>query len=127
MLQHNAICDPSIKLGRMIIELERIYGADDRNKGGRASASQTSRKDICDSIGIDRKVAICSKGIARMMEEAQALVTEGIIVPRVAYDYLCSMSPEKQKAVAKSIRDKWDGHQRILTYQVKEIIQLLDD
>ena len=62
-----------------------------------------------------------------MLEEAQALITEGIIAPRVAYDYICSMSLEKQKAVAKSIRDKWDGHKRISTYQVKEIIRLLDD
>ena len=122
MLQRNVLNSPSVKLGRILLELERIYGVTERDKGGRAPKGQQYRKNLYESIGIDIKVATCSKGIVRMPEEVQSLINEGIVSPRVAYDNLYRLNVDKQRNAAKAIREKWNGHQNVSYYQVKDIV-----
>ena len=115
--QRGKIKGPSIKLGRIMRELERIYGIDDRDGGGSMQKGQMSRKTLYDNIGVDRKIAQCAKGIASMPEEVQSLIDDGIIKPRVAYDYLISRTPEEQRAIAKAIRDEKSLH--VTTKQIQ--------
>ena len=117
--QRGVINSPSVKLGRIILELERIYGADN-DKGGCPAAGQLSRKSIRESIGVDKQVANCSKGIAKMPEEMQSLITDGVITPRVAYDHLVSRSEAEQKAVAAAIRNA--GMDRVDTKQMRKLL-----
>ncbi len=98
--QRGSINSPSIKLGRMLMELERIEKAEPLfTKQEGVCGHQTVRKHL----GIDKKVAQHSKAIAKMPEEMQELVEQESISPRTAYDIICKLTPEEQVELAKKL------------------------
>lgn len=117
--QRGVINSPSVKLGRIILELERIYGAD-KDRGGCPTAGHISRAFIREQIGVDKSVAVCSKRIATMPAEVQSLVTDGVVAPRVIYDQLGNRSEAEQKAVAAAIRNA--GMDRVDTRQMRKLL-----
>ena len=119
--QRGDVHSPSVKLGRIMLELERIYGLEEREGGGKVGRGKTSRKAVRESVGVDNSIAKCSKAIARMTEEVQELITDGVISPRVAYDHLYSRSDEEQKAVAKTIRS--GGATKVHADEIKQMVQ----
>lgn len=117
--QRGVINSPSVKLGRIIAELERIHGADKRAGGGNHTEGTVTKKAILEHIGVDKKVANCSKAIARMPEEIQELVEGGSISPRIAYDVLGRLSNEELIEIAKT----FDPLQRYVQSEVKAAVE----
>ena len=117
--QRGVINSPTIKLGRMIAELERIHGADQREGGGRVENGVVTRKSIRDHLGIEKTVACCSKAMATMPDEMQELVEHEAITPRAAYDIVCKLSPEEQVELAK----KLDPVQKYTRAEIKAAIE----
>ena len=100
--QRGVINSPTVKLGRMLMEYERILGADN-SKGGGIERGHVSRKTIREHVGVDNNVAKCSKALAKMPEEVQALVEQEAVTPRTAYDIINKLSPEEQVELAKKL------------------------
>ena len=117
--QRGVINSPTVKLGRMISEMERIMGAGDREGGGKVGRGKLSRKAIRDHIGVDNSVAKCAKAIAKMPEEMQNLVEQEAITPRTAYDLVCKLTPEEQVELAK----KLDPVQKYTQSEIKAAIE----
>ena len=115
--QRGVINSPSVKLGRMIAELERIHGIDGRR--GKVETGGISCRDIREHLGVDKKVANCSKAIAAMPEEMQEYVENGSITPRTAYDIVCKLTPEQQVELAK----KLDPVQKYTQAEIKAAIE----
>lgn len=115
--QRGVINSPTVKLGRMLAELERIHGVNQR-KAGRTAADQPTRKTICEHLHVDRRVAACAKAIARMPEEVQNCIEEGTITARTAYETLSRLTPEEQIEVIK----KLDSSQRYIQAEVQSIV-----
>lgn len=123
--QRGIVNQPSVKLGRMMLELERIAGVGGRDSGGAVAHGGTTRAAIRKDLGIDSNVAKCSKGLVSMPESVQELVNEGIITPRVAYDNLCrrDVTPEVQESVASFIRST--GATKVTTNMINDAIEHL--
>lgn len=115
--QRGVVNSPTIKLGRMIMEMERILGADENN--GRANAKSVSKKSIREHLKIDKKVANCSKAIAQMPEEVQELVEQEAISPRTAYDIVSKLTPEEQVELAMRL----DPVQKYTQQEIKAAIE----
>lgn len=121
--QRGIVNQPSVKLGRMMLELERLAGVCGRDSGGGVAHGGTTRAAIRKELGIDNNVAKCSKGLVSMPESVQELVNEGIITPRVAYDNLCrrDVTTEVQESVASFIRST--GATKVTTNMINDAIK----
>lgn len=116
--QRGVINSPTVKLGRMLAELERIHGVDKRGAGGRPAADQPTRKTIREHLKIDQMVAKCSKAVAQMPKEVQDCIEEGTITVRTAYDTLRKLTPEEQIEVIKQL----DSSKRYIQSEVQSIV-----
>ena len=117
--QRGVINSPTVKLGRMLIELERIYGVDKRDQGGRVNNGDVSRQSIRENLKLDRKVASCAKALAKMPEPVQELVEQEAITPRTAYDIISKLPPEQQVELAM----KLDPVQKYTQAEIKAAIE----
>ena len=116
--QRGVINSPSVKLGRMLAELERIYKIDGKDAGA-AAAGQVTKKTIREHVGVDRKVANCAKAIAKMPEEMQELIEGGSIAPRTAYDILRKLTDEQLVELAKQL----DPMQKYVQAEIKAAVE----
>lgn len=116
--QRGIINSPSVKLGRILSELERIHDLDGHDRGP-VDEGTITKTTLRKHLGVDRKVANCSKAIAAMPEEVQEFVENGSITPRTAYDIICKLSPEQQVELAK----KLDPVQKYTQSEIKAAIE----
>lgn len=121
--QRGFINSPSVKLGRIMKEYERIFGADKRSSGGKLSAGAVSRKDIQQHLGIDKKVANCSKAVSDMPEPVQQVVDDGVISARTAYAELTKLTPEQQVELVMQLDAMRQYTQEEIRKQAKELTE----
>ena len=117
--QRGVINSPTVKLGRMIAEMERIHGADKRDEGGRGAHGTVTRKAIREHLGVDRSVAKCAKAIAKLPVEVQEAVENGTITARTAYENLSKLTPEEQVELVM----KLDSVQKYTQAEIKAAIE----
>ena len=116
--QRGVINSPTVKLGRMLTEYERIL-CGGSYEHGRAGQGAVSRKEVREHIGIDNAVAKCAKALAKMPEPVQELVEQEVVTPRTAYDYICKLTPEQQVELAL----KLDPVQKYTQSEIKAAIE----
>lgn len=116
--QRGIINSPSIKLGRIMLELERIYGVENRDKGGLAEPGKPTRRTIREHVGIDRHCANRSKALAGLAEPMQDLVESEAISLRTACEVVSRLTPEEQVELAKQL----DPIQKYTQSEVKAAI-----
>lgn len=121
--QRGFINSPSVKLGRIMKEYERIFGADKRSSGGKPGAGAVSRKDIQEHLGIDKKVANCAKALSVMPEPVQDMVECGVIPPRVAYDVIAKLPPEQQVELVMQLDSMQKYTQEEIRKRAKELTE----
>jgi len=121
--QRGFINSPSVKLGRIMKEYERIFGADKRSSGGKPGAGTVSRKDIQEHLGIDKKVANCAKALSVMPEPVQDMVECGAIPPRVAYDVIAKLPPEQQVELVMQLDSMQKYTQEEIRKRAKELTE----
>ncbi|MDA3732125.1 hypothetical protein PBV87_11585 [Niameybacter massiliensis] len=113
-LKQRGIGNPNpIKLGRCIIELERIYGI--RNGGSSFRGNQyikeeelsnnfkapKTQRDIANDIGMTPQMLINYKKLAESSPEIQDMLETGTIKPTVALKIITSMTEEEQEKFIK--------------------------
>lgn len=120
--QRGIINSPTVKLGRIMTEYERLFGADDRSKGGRRpDKGVVTRKQIREHLGVDKGVAVCAKALSTMPEPVQEMVECGSISPRTAYDVIAKLPPEQQVELVR----KLDAVQKYTQAEIKTAIDRL--
>ena len=92
--QRGVINSPSVKLGRILAELERIYGTENIS-----NKAKSWRKDF----DVSRNVVNRSKTLAKMTPEAQELVEDDVISAQTAYDLVSKLSDEEQRKFAELV------------------------
>lgn len=121
IVQRGVVNFPSVKLGRLLQEVERITGTD--KQYGRSTAGGPSKADFLQRIGVDRKVANCAKSLANMPESVQELVADGVVAPRVAYDVLGSKTKTEQERAADMVKKQYNAKKRCTLYDLKAITE----
>ena len=106
--QRGDISSSSLKMGRIICELERIYGiknGGDRKTNGRTEKNQS---DIADELNIDVKSYQRYKKLTTLIPELQEMVDTGSITTSVASRILARLSPTDQKNLILTYgKDDW--------------------
>lgn len=113
--QRGIVNSPSVKLGRILLELERIKNA---QENGRTAESATSKKAIQEQVGIDRKVASRAKTLATLPDGYEELLNNGVISARTAIDIVSKLKPEEQVELFKSL----DATQRYTQKQIQQAV-----
>ena len=96
--QRGNIDSSTLKLGRIIVELKRIYGV---KKG--PNCNQVSSLDITDMIGISKDAGYRAQKLVELIPEMQDEVENGYISPTVAFRLISSMSKEDQSKLFELI------------------------
>lgn len=120
--QRGIINFPSVKLGRIMKEYERIFGIDGHN-AGRVQSGSVTKADICDHLGITKKVANCSKAVAEMPEQVQKMVDDGVISARTAYAELAKLPPEQQVEICMGLDAMQKYTQEEIRKRAKELTE----
>lgn len=113
--QRGVVNSPSVKLGRILLELERIKNA---QGNGRTAENATSKTAIQEQVGIDKKVANRAKTLAALPECYEGLLENGVISARTAIDVVSKLKPEEQVELFKSL----DATQRYTQKQIQQAV-----
>ena len=109
--QRGDIGGSTVKLGRRIKELERIYGVRKGSanpKGTKVSSSSSNgtsptQQDLASKLGIDMNTLKRAKSIANLPQEIQDLVEQGNITPSTASRVISKLSDEEQAELIESL------------------------
>lgn len=100
----------SVKLGRCIAELERIYGI--KNGGDRKSDGHNvqlkTQDDLAKELEMSKKQMSRYKSLTELIPELQDAVMSGRITATIAMGFVKKLSPDEQKQIAAQISDKED-------------------
>lgn len=118
--QRGNIGGSSVKLGRRIRELERIYGI--RNGGDRSSSTNggsVTQEDLLKQLGIDKESYRRAKSLTTLPPEIQDLIEQGNISPSTASRLIAKLSPTEQEELIKSL----PAAKRLTQKQVQEYVE----
>ena len=103
--QRGDVSSSSLKMGRIICELEKIYGV--KNGGDRRADSAMlkvkNQADIRDALGLDRDTYAKYKKLTTLIPELQDMVEEESVSFAVASRVLARLSKEDQQAIFNNI------------------------
>lgn len=103
--QRGNIGGSSVKLGRRIRELERIYGIKNGNNQysegfGNAKPKQ---EDLVKQLGITMDAYHTAKSLTTLPSEIQDLIEQGNISPSTASRLITRLTPEQQEQLIQSL------------------------
>ena len=104
--QRGNIGGSSVKLGRRIRELERIYGIREGSSGKVGSSNGTSNfteSDLANQLGIDINTLKRAKSLTTLPTEIQDLIEQGNISPSTASRLIAKLTPEQQEQLIQSL------------------------
>lgn len=107
--QRGNIGGSSVKLGRRIRELERIYGIREgrigstRSSNGTLGKSEMSESDLANQLGIDLNTLKRAKSLTTLPPEIQDLIEQGNISPSTASRLIAKLTPEQQEQLIQSL------------------------
>lgn len=122
--QRGVINSPSIKLGRIIRELERIYGIEKKDSGAGHPRfvgnveNQFTTNDIRDHLGISKDTSCYSRALAILPEEYEELIDKGVIGVSTAARIIAKLEPDQQVELFRSL----DSTKRYTQKQIQEAI-----
>ena len=127
-LRQRGIGNPNaMKMGRCIVELERINGIMRGNNQHKDVGSPTSKtqKDLADEIGINKDTLVNYKKLTKLIPELQELTSDGKITAKVGQTIFSKMNEEEQRKMLNAIgKDKLS---KMNTDQVKQTVDIIKD
>ena len=125
--QRGDIGGSSIKLGRRIKELERIYGIrEGRPEKTTANGESISQEDLAKRLGISVDTLQRAKTLANLSPEIQQLIEQGTISASTAARLVAKLSPKEQEILIANLPATQNIHKvkcnPILTNLYKQII-----
>lgn len=102
--QRGDIGGSSIKLGRRIKELERIYGI--KHGGDKTKTNNVqfaTQEDLAKQLGISVRTLQNAKTLTNLPKEIQDLVENGNVSPSTAARLVAKLSPKEQEALIANL------------------------
>lgn len=130
--QRGEIGGSTVKLGRRIMELERLYGIkhgnnqfakEDSDNVGILNSNLHTQKELASQLGISVDVLNLAKKLIVLPQEIQDLVEAGNISPSTASRLIARLSPEEQEQLAASL----PATEKLTQKQVQEYIDALQE
>ena len=124
--QRGDIGGSSIKLGRRIKELERIYGIREGSAGKVGSSNGTSKmteKDLADQLGVDLNTLKRAKSLTNLSPEIQQLIEQGNISASTAARLVTKLSPKEQEALIANLPTTQKYTQSQVQSYIDQLIQ----
>lgn len=123
--QRGVVNSPSIKLGRMLKELERIYGLDKNSGVGRPKNVDNvdikkTPSQLREDIGISKDTDCYSKALADLPDEYEELISTGVISVSTAARLIAKLDPDQQIELFNTL----DSTKRYTQKQIQEAIQI---
>lgn len=105
--QRGDISSSSLKMGRIICELERIYNVKKGNNQHVNNVQNLTQSDIADKIGIDERSYANYKKLTTLIPELQEMVDSGNLTTSVASRIIARLSPiDQQKLILTYGKDE---------------------
>lgn len=103
--QRGNIGGSSVKLGRRIRELERIYGIKNGNNQyeGTNNVQTLSQEELAQQLGISVRTLQNAKSLTTLPQEIQDLIEQGNISPSTASRLIAKLSPEEQEQLVSAL------------------------
>lgn len=105
--QRGNVGGSTVKLGRRIKELERIYGikhGGDKSKSSNGTFGKTlTQEDLATKLGIDMNTLKRAKSLTFLPQEIQDLVEQGNITPSTASRVISKLSSDEQEDLLKAL------------------------
>ena len=102
--QRGDIGGSSIKLGRRIKELERIYGIrEGRPEKNTNNVQSFTQEDLAKQLGISVRTLQNAKTLTNLPKEIQDLVENGNVSPSTAARLVAKLSPKEQEALIANL------------------------
>ena len=104
--QRGNIGGSSVKLGRRIRELERIYGIREGSHGEKRLSNGQSKfteEELANKLGIDINTLYRAKSLTTLPPEIQELIEQGNISPSTASRLIAKLTPEQQEQLIQSL------------------------
>lgn len=104
--QRGNIGGSSVKLGRRIRELERIYGIQQGNnqyQEDSTNGGKLTQEDLLKQLGIDKESYRRAKSLTTLPTEIQDLIEQGNISPSTASRLIAKLTPEQQEQLIQSL------------------------
>lgn len=104
--QRGNIGGSSVKLGRRIRELERIYGIQQGNNQYQedfANGERLTQEDLLKQLGITKDTYHRAKALTTLPSEIQDLIEQGNISPSTASRLIAKLTPEQQEQLIQSL------------------------
>ena len=118
----------AVKLGRCIVELERIYGIKNGNNQHTESLSHnekpTTQNDLAKQLDISKAQLNRYKSLTDLIPELQDAVQSGKITATTAMGFVKKLTPEEQEQLAEQISGKPKVTQREIDFYMKQIKDL---
>ena len=111
----------SVKLGRCIAELERIYGiknGGDRKSDGHNVQLKKSQDDLAKELDMSKKQMSRYKSLTDLIPELQDAVMSGKITATTAMGFVKKLTPEEQMQIAEQIA----GNDNVSTADIQKYI-----
>ena len=127
--QRGDIGGSTVKLGRRIKELERIYGVrngvagETRSSNGTWGKTEMTEVELASKLGIDINTLKRAKLLVSLPQEIQDLVEAGNISPSTASRLIARLSPEEQEQLAASL----PATKKLTQKQVQQYIRDISD
>lgn len=130
--QRGNIGGSTVKLGRRIMELERLYGIkhgnnqfvkEDSDIVGKLNSNPHTQKELASQLGISVDVLNLAKKLVVLPQEIQDLVEAGNISPSTASRLIARLSPEEQEQLAASL----PVTEKLTQKQVQQYIRDISD
>lgn len=127
--QRGDVGGSTVKLGRRIKELERIYGVrngvagETRSSNGTWGKTEMTEVELASKLGIDINTLKRAKLLVSLPQEIQDLVEAGNISPSTASRLIARLSPEEQEQLAASL----PATEKLTQKQVQQYIRDISD
>lgn len=127
--QRGNIGGSTVKLGRRIKELERIYGVrngaagETRSSNGTWGKTEMTEVELASKLGIDINTLKRAKLLVSLPQEIQDFVESGNISPSTASRLIARLSPEEQEQLAASL----PATEKLTQKQVQQYIRDISD
>ena len=104
--QRGTIGGSSVKLGRRIRELEKIYGIREGSSGKVRTdnvGSNFTQQDLAEKLGISVDTLNNAKKLTTLPSEIQDLIEQGTISPSTASRLIAKLTSEQQEQLIQSL------------------------
>ena len=104
--QRGNIGDSSVKLGRRIRELERIYGIQQGNNQHQEvsnNVGKLTQEDLLKQLGLNKETYRQAKSLTTLPTEIQDLIEQVNISPSTASRLIAKLTPEQQEQLIQSL------------------------